>query len=66
MNAPPRPIRTPCIKVCFVDDATGLCLGCFRTMEEIAAWATYPETERDRLMATLPARRSMIDPAKLG
>lgn len=66
MNAAPRPILTPCIKVCFVDDASGLCLGCFRTLEEIAAWASYPEAERERLMASLPARRAMIDPAKLG
>lgn len=66
MNAPPRPVATPCNKVCFVDDASGFCLGCFRTLEEIAGWTAYPEAERDRLMAALPSRQSLIDPAKLG
>ena len=66
MSAPPRPIATPCTKVCFVDDASGLCLGCFRTLDEIGGWAGYGDEERDRLMAELPARRARIDPIKLG
>ena len=32
MNAPPKPIRTPCIKVCVVDGESGLCLGCYRKL----------------------------------
>jgi predicted Fe-S protein YdhL (DUF1289 family) len=63
---PPRPITTPCTKVCYIDDASGLCLGCFRTMTEIAAWAGLGELRRAELMAELPGRRALIDPAKLG
>ena len=59
------PIATPCIQVCTLDDASGLCLGCFRTIEEIARWARLSETERHAVIATLPARRGRIDPAKL-
>ena len=33
---PPRPIATPCVKVCAVDGASGYCLGCRRTLAEIA------------------------------
>ena len=33
-------IESPCVKVCLVHPATGLCVGCHRTVEEIAAWAT--------------------------
>ena len=65
-SKPPTPIATPCIKVCVVDGESGLCLGCFRTLNEISAWASFPDETRDQLMAELPARRSLIDPRKLG
>jgi predicted Fe-S protein YdhL (DUF1289 family) len=63
---PPRPITTPCVKVCVVDGESGLCLGCFRSLNEIAAWARIDEAERVRITAALPARRSRIRPEKLG
>ncbi|WP_295388819.1 DUF1289 domain-containing protein [uncultured Thiodictyon sp.] len=31
-------VKSPCIKVCRLDPALGLCLGCFRTRDEIAVW----------------------------
>ncbi|MBL8544059.1 MAG: DUF1289 domain-containing protein, partial [Hyphomonadaceae bacterium] len=31
-----RPISSPCIKVCAVDGSSGLCIGCGRTLKEIA------------------------------
>jgi predicted Fe-S protein YdhL (DUF1289 family) len=63
---PPAPIETPCIQVCTVDGKSGLCLGCFRTLAEIARWSRLEPDERARLMDELPQRRSRIDPAKLG
>ncbi|WP_395672909.1 DUF1289 domain-containing protein [Phenylobacterium sp.] len=60
------PIRTPCVKVCFIDDDSGLCLGCFRAADEIAGWTAYSDAERDRIMAELPSRRGHIAPEKLG
>jgi uncharacterized protein len=62
---PPPPIRTPCVQVCAVDGESGLCLGCYRTLPEIAGWSKLPEAEREALMAELPARRSRIRPEKL-
>lgn len=64
--SPLRAIATPCIKVCIVDAESSLCLGCYRTLMEIAGWARLPEDERARLMAELPERRSRIRPEKLG
>lgn len=49
-------IQTPCTKVCTLDPASGLCLGCGRTGGEIASWAAYSESERARIMALLPDR----------
>ena len=33
-----RMLPSPCISVCRVDAASGLCEGCMRTLDEIAAW----------------------------
>jgi predicted Fe-S protein YdhL (DUF1289 family) len=63
---PPAPIKTPCIKVCIVDGESGLCLGCYRTLNEVAAWTRFSDEKRERLMAELPARRGRIRPEKLG
>ena len=49
-----------------VDGQSGLCLGCFRTLPEIARWERFTDDERTQLMAALPARRSRISPEKLG
>ncbi len=65
MEAPPRPIATPCIKVCVVDGESGLCLGCFRSLQEVAAWQKLTEADRSSIMAELPSRRSRIRPEKL-
>lgn len=62
----PRPIVTPCVKVCIVDGESGLCLGCQRTLPEIAGWAKLTDEARAEIMAGLPARKSLIRPEKLG
>jgi predicted Fe-S protein YdhL (DUF1289 family) len=49
-----------------VDGESGLCLGCLRTLKEIAQWSRLGETERLALMAALPGRKSRIRPEKLG
>jgi len=64
--APPRPIKTPCVQVCTVDAESGLCLGCRRTLPEIAAWSRLSPAEREAVMGELPARRALISPEKLG
>jgi predicted Fe-S protein YdhL (DUF1289 family) len=64
--SPPRSIATPCVQVCIVDGQSGLCLGCYRTLNEIAAWTTFTDAERAALAAELPRRREQISPEKLG
>ena len=66
MNSPPPPIVTPCVKVCIVDGESGLCLGCYRTLGEVARWSSMGAAEREKLMADLPERRARIRPEKLG
>jgi predicted Fe-S protein YdhL (DUF1289 family) len=64
-DRPPPPVKTPCVKVCVVDGESGLCMGCYRTLQEVATWARIPEAERDAIMGELRARRSRIRPEKL-
>lgn len=65
MSPPPRAVATPCIKVCIVDGASSLCLGCFRTLGEIGGWSTMSDEQRAAVTAELPERRARIDPARL-
>jgi len=57
-------VSSPCLKVCVVDGLTDLCLGCGRTLPEIAAWGRKSEDERLAIMATLRERmlRAGIEP----
>ena len=51
-------IASPCNKVCVMNEATGLCRGCYRTLDEIARWGTMSDAERSAVVAELPARRA--------
>lgn len=53
-----RSVETPCVKICTRDAARGVCLGCGRTIAEIARWAGMSAAERKSAMAELPARRT--------
>ena len=43
-----------------MDPSRGLCLGCARTLDEIARWASLTDEQRDRILAALPDRKSNI------
>ena len=55
-------LESPCIKVCTLDPATGLCIGCLRTLDEIAGWVELTDEERAAIRAALPTRRGRLDP----
>ena len=61
----PAAIATPCVKICVIDGESGLCLGCRRTLAEVAGWAGFSDTERAEIMAELPSRLGRIRPEKL-
>jgi uncharacterized protein len=39
-----------------IDDSGQQCTGCYRTLDEIGAWATMSNAERSAVMAQLDAR----------
>jgi predicted Fe-S protein YdhL (DUF1289 family) len=47
---------SPCISVCQIDDATGWCLGCKRTVDEIRDWIIMTPDERQRVLDLLASR----------
>jgi uncharacterized protein len=51
-------MQSPCTKICTLDARRERCIGCARTLDEIARWASMSEDERTRIMAELPARRA--------
>jgi uncharacterized protein len=54
--APREKPSSPCTKVCVLDARLGLCRGCGRTRDEIAAWGGMSEPQRRAVMAGLEAR----------
>jgi uncharacterized protein len=46
-------MKSPCVNVCTLDEATAVCLGCGRTLAEIAAWASLTDAERELIMRRL-------------
>ncbi|UDL95568.1 DUF1289 domain-containing protein [Lichenihabitans sp. PAMC28606] len=52
---------SPCIKLCRLDEAATMCLGCGRTLEEIGLWGGMSEPTRLAIMAKLPERLVAAD-----
>lgn len=50
MNSPERPVRSPCVSICAMDDQD-LCTGCQRSAEEITRWGRMPNDERRAVLA---------------
>jgi predicted Fe-S protein YdhL (DUF1289 family) len=49
---------SPCISVCRLDPASQLCVGCGRTIAEIAAWPTLSDAERQAILRRLEQTRA--------
>jgi predicted Fe-S protein YdhL (DUF1289 family) len=56
----PPVIESPCLRICSLDPASNLCMGCGRTIEEITHWYGMGDDKRSRIMAELPARLASL------
>ena len=54
-------MKSPCVKVCIMDPGRDACMGCGRTLEEIALWGKMSEAQRDAVMRELPERRIRLN-----
>lgn len=49
-------MTSPCIGICQMDDASGYCVGCGRTIEEISGWGGASAAEKQETLEQLPNR----------
>jgi len=47
-------ILSPCVSICTMED--DVCIGCFRTLEEIAKWSDETDVWRSRVIESLAKR----------
>ena len=58
--APAERVPSPCNNVCRIDNASGLCEGCLRTIDEVVAWGTSSDDDRRAVWAQLKQRADAI------
>jgi predicted Fe-S protein YdhL (DUF1289 family) len=54
------PVPSPCINVCRMVPATGLCEGCMRTIDEIVAWGRADDDAKRAIWAEIRRREAQI------
>lgn len=53
-------IESPCVKLCQIHPEARICVGCYRSIEEITGWGSMSPDERRDIMAALPARADAL------
>ena len=51
---------SPCISLCRMDPATGLCEGCFRTIDEIVQWGNASEDAKRAVWRDIQRRQDAL------
>ena len=59
-------VQSPCVKLCVVHPEERICVGCFRTIEEISTWSRLTPEERKAIMAELPSRAPRLSQRRGG
>lgn len=63
MAQPPQPtyaarrVMSPCKSICIMDAKSNLCIGCKRTIDEIARWTMMDNDERQKVVDALKTRK---------
>lgn len=52
----PGAVPSPCVSVCRMDARSGLCEGCLRTLDEIAAWGRLPDDAKQDVWRRIEQR----------
>lgn len=56
------PLPSPCINLCRMDPASGLCQGCLRTIAEIVAWSRAGESDKRAIWQEIRRRATQSGP----
>jgi len=49
-------VASPCVNLCCLDERTGLCRGCLRTLDEIVAWGTASASQKRAILDEIARR----------
>jgi predicted Fe-S protein YdhL (DUF1289 family) len=58
LDAHTGPLPSPCISICQMDETTGWCEGCQRTIDEIMDWSVAPEAKKRQIWLAINERRT--------
>lgn len=53
-------VESPCVKLCTLHPVERICIGCYRSVEEIAGWTRMTPENRARIIGELPGRAPRI------
>ncbi|MEX3637883.1 DUF1289 domain-containing protein [Paraburkholderia sp. BR14320] len=53
-------VKSPCIDVCAFDGKTGLCIGCFRTLDETRGWKKMTDHRRHQILNEKTRRQEKV------
>lgn len=51
-------VPSPCVSICELDERRHRCKGCFRTLQEIAAWSALSDADKLQVWQQIEARQS--------
>ena len=51
-------IKSPCLNVCYIDQTSGLCLGCKRRIDEISSWKSLSSVEKKNIIKEIKIRNT--------
>ncbi len=55
-------IPSPCINVCRIDPVQPVCTGCYRSLDEIAAWSLADDETKRQIWARVAGRLPVLTP----
>ena len=51
-------METPCVKICKLIDS--ICIGCYRTQDEIREWTIYTDERRNEIIKEIQSSRCQV------
>ena len=59
-------VDSPCVKLCIVHPEERICVGCYRSIDEIASWSRLTPDQRRAVISDLPARAPLLQKRRGG
>lgn len=58
-------VKSPCLKVCKLDTNKTVCIGCYRTLDEIGEWSRATNQRRQEIVDAARARSQALATSNL-